>query len=125
MPNVVSCLVEEAIQTGRWDPDKAVAKIFKVMGESEWEKMSKLVGKLREESKDCRINAIQIKKICRELDLEDKVDPLIAELKGSEVMSPKLDSLAKAIKEGSPVYELNPSLFVNRNDYKANSNNRF
>ncbi|HIH96209.1 MAG TPA: hypothetical protein HA348_01745 [Thermoplasmata archaeon] len=76
--------------------------------------MPKLVQKLGEESKDCKVNAIQIKKICRELDLEDKVDSLIAELKGSGVMSPKLGSLIEVMKEGSPVYELNPSLFVNR-----------
>jgi len=57
------------------------------MGESEWEKMPKLVQRLGEESEGYRINAIQIKEICRELDLEDRVDSLI---------------------------ELNPSLFANR-----------
>jgi len=36
--------------------------------------MPELVQKLGEESKDYKINAIQIKKICRELDLEGKVD---------------------------------------------------
>ena len=78
MPNVIKYLVQEAIETGRWDPEDAVAKNFKFMGESRWEKMPKLVQKFGEESKDYKITAIQIKKICRELDLEDKVDPLIA-----------------------------------------------
>lgn len=114
MPNVVKCLVEEAIRTGRWDPGNAVAKIFMIMGESQWEEMPKLVQKLGEEAKDCKINAIQIKRVCGELDLEDKVDLLIAELKGSGVMSPKLGSLNEVIREGSPIYELNPSLSVNR-----------
>lgn len=114
MPNVVRCLVEEAVRTGRWDPDNAVAKVFMIMGESEWEEMPKLVQKLGEEAKNCKINAIQIKRVCGELDLEDKVDLLIAELKGSGVMSPKLGSLNEVIREGSPIYELNPSLSVNR-----------
>ncbi len=113
-PNVVECLVEEAIQTSRWDSENAIAAAFKLMGEPEWEKMPELVQKLRKESKDCKINALQIKKICSELVLEDRVDPLIAELKGSGVMSPKLGSLAEVIRERSPIYELNPSLFANR-----------
>ena len=54
------------------------------------------------------------RKYVRELDLEDKVDSLIAELKGTGVMSPKLGSLIEVIRQGSPIYELNPSLFVNR-----------
>jgi hypothetical protein len=114
IPNVVKCLVEEAIRTGRWDPDSAVSKVFMIMGESEWEEMPELVQKLGEEAKDCKINAIQIKRVCTELDLEGKVDLVIAELKGGGVMSPKLGSLTEVIKEGSPVYELNPSLSVNR-----------
>ena len=114
MPNVVKCLVEEAIRTGRWDPDNAVAKVFMIMGESEWEGVPKLVQKLGEEAKNRKTNAIQIKRVCRELDLEDKVDLLIAELKASGVMSPKLGSLTEVIREGSPIYELNPSLSLNR-----------
>jgi hypothetical protein len=53
-------------------------------------------------------------KMCRELDLEDKVDTLIAQLKGTGVMSPKLGSVIEVIRQGSPVYELNLSLFANR-----------
>jgi len=61
-----------------------------------------------------KINTIKIKKICRELDSEDRIDSLIAELRGSEVMSPKVSSLTEVIREGSPIYELSPSLFANR-----------
>ena len=113
-PNVVECLVEEAIQAGRWNVENAIAEIFKLMGEPEWEKMPELVQKLGKESKDCKINAIQIKKICRELVLEDRVDPLIAELKGSGVMSPKVSSLTEVIRESSPIYELNLSVFAKK-----------
>ena len=38
MPNVLKCLVEEAIQGGQWNPESAVVKNFKIMGESEWGK---------------------------------------------------------------------------------------
>ena len=60
MPNVVKYLVENAEKTGEWDPGYAVAKVFKKMGEEDWEKMPTLVKKLDENTKDGRINAIQI-----------------------------------------------------------------
>jgi len=120
MPNVVKYLVEEAIQTGRWEPESTIAEIFKAMGELEWQKMPKLTQKLEEESKDYKINAFQIKEICQELDLGDRINPLIAGLKGSGVMSPKVSSLAEVIRERSPIYELNPSLFAKKAKERRN-----
>ena len=61
-------------------------------------------------AEDCRISAAQIRKTCRELGLAQRLDMLIAELKGSGVMSPKLGSFAEVNREGSPLYELNPSV---------------
>ena len=113
-PNVVESLVKEAIRISRWDPENAIAEILKVMGEPGWKRIPELVHKLEEESKSYNINAIQIKKIGRELDLEDRVASLIAELKGNGIMSLKLGSLLEVIRQGSPLYELNPSIFVNR-----------
>ena len=70
-----------------------------------------LVEMLGQEAKNYRINATQIKQVCAEWDLGDKLNRLIAELKGSGVMSPKLGSLTGATKAKTPFYELNPSLF--------------
>ena len=114
VPNIVRCLVEEASTTGCWDPEHAIMELFKEMGEPAWEKMPKLIERLGEQAEDYRIAAVQIKKTCSELGLEDRVDTLIAALKGSGVISPKLGSLTEVIREGSPLYELNPSLFMKR-----------
>jgi hypothetical protein len=114
VPNIVRCLVEEASRTGCWDPEHAITKLFKEMGESAWERMPKLVELLQEQAEDYRIAAVQIKKTCSRLGLGDRVDMLIAELKGSGVMSPKLGSLAEVTRERAPLYELNPSLFMKR-----------
>ncbi|RLC71091.1 MAG: hypothetical protein DRI26_05820 [Chloroflexi bacterium] len=114
LPNVIKCLVEEATQTGQWNVDRAIVAAFKAIGEPEPEKMPKLVQRLGEESRNYVINAVQIEKICRELGLENRVNSIIAELKGSGVLSPKVGSLTEVIKEGSPLYELNPSLFVSQ-----------
>jgi len=86
------------------------------MGEPVWEQMPKLVERLGQQARDCRITTVQIKEVCAELDMGDRVDALIAELKGSGVMSPKLASLAEVHRARIPIYELNPSLFMEKGD---------
>jgi hypothetical protein len=110
VPNIARYLVEEATKTGRWDPEHAITKLFKEMGEPAWERMPRLVERLEEQARDYRVTVSQIKKICSELDLVDRIDALIAGLKASGVMSPKLSSIAEVSREGTPIYELNPSL---------------
>ena len=110
VPNIIRCLVEEAGRTGCWEPEHAITKLFKEMGEPAWERMPKLVERLKEQARNSRVTADQIKKICSDLDLGDRVDALIAELKASGVMSPKLSSIAEVSREGTPIYELTPSL---------------
>jgi hypothetical protein len=116
VPNIARCLMEEASKTGCWDTEHAITKLFKEMGEPDWERMPKLVEELGKQSKDCRITAVQIKKTCSELGLGDRVDMLIAELKGSGVMSPKLSSIPEVSRAGAPLYELNPSLFPEKGE---------
>jgi hypothetical protein len=112
IPNIVRYLVEEAKITGRWEAGQALAELFREMGETNWEQIPELVKELGRRAKDYKITAIQIKEICSKLALGNRVDTLIAELKGSGVMSPKLGSLAEVSQAASPIYELNPSLFL-------------
>ena len=56
------------------------------------------------------MTAREIREVAQELGLGEKVDPLIAELKATGVMSPRLGSLTGALKARAPIYELNPSL---------------
>jgi hypothetical protein len=118
VPNIARYLVEEATKTGRWDRERAITKLFKEMGEPAWERMPKLVERLEEQAGDYRVTAGQIKKICNDLDLGDRVDALIAGLKASGVMSPKLSSIAEVSREGTPIYEINPSLFIKKGEKK-------
>jgi len=115
-PNIVRYLVEDASRTGRWNPEQAITELFREMGEPDWGQMPKMVERLGEQAKDYRITAAQIKMVCNELGLGDRVDALIAELKGSGVMSPKLDALAEVSRAGMPIYELNPSLFIKKRE---------
>lgn len=121
MPNIIRYLVEDAGKTGHWNPEYAITRLFRDMGEPVWERMPKLVEELGKQAKDYRINAAQIKEICSELGLGDKINALIAELKGSGVMSPKLGSIVEVSRAGCPIYELNPSLFLKKgkNNWKS------
>ena len=112
MPVVAKFMVENANQTGEWDSHSAVTKLFREMEEPDWHQMSALVERLRERARGRRVNAVQIKEACDQLGLGERVDPLIAELKAGGIISPKVGSLFEVIRAGSPIYELNPSLFV-------------
>jgi hypothetical protein len=114
VPNIVRYLVEEAKITGRWNPEYAITKLFREMGEPDWEQIPELVKELGQQAKNYKITAVQINAICSELGLGGRVDALIAELKGSGVMSPKLGSLAEVSRARTPIYELNPSLFIKK-----------
>ena len=70
-----------------------------------------IVEMLGQEANNYRINVTQIKQVRGEWGLSDKLDRLIAGLKGSGPMSPKLRSLAEATRPKAPFYELRLSLF--------------
>jgi len=116
VPNIVRCLVKNARRTGRWEPECAIVGLFKDMGELNWEQMPKLVEELEQRAEDNRITASQIKMVCGQLGLGDEVDALIAELKANGVMSPKLGSLVEVSRAGTPIYELNRSLFMKKGE---------
>jgi len=114
LPNVVRYLVQNASKTGHWAPIRAIAEVFKEMDEPDWQKMPELLAELGESARNYQISATQIGQMCSRVSLGKKVDVLIAELKAAGVMSPKLSSLAEVSRAGSPLYELNPSLFTKR-----------
>jgi len=112
MPNVVRHLVENAVKTGNWNPEKAIVEVFNNIGDPDSDKMPLLVGMMASEIKGRRVSGLQLKKICIELGMGERVDALSSELKACGIMSPKFNSLTVMSREGSPIYELNPSLLV-------------
>lgn len=110
IPNVIRYLVKDALHTGRWDPEKAIIKLFKEFRDPSWEQIPELVRAIAQKSIDHKISGNQIKKVCLQFGLSDRVDWLIAELKAAGIMSPKLGSIPDVMGAGSPIYELNPSV---------------
>lgn len=112
MPNVIKHLVDNAIDTGHWDPEKAIEEVFRNIDEPDLDKMVPLVEGIASEIKGHRVIGMKIKKICRDLGLIDRVDPLVSELKACGILSHKLGAITEAGRIGSPIYEINPSLLV-------------
>lgn len=112
MPNVSRLLVQFAAKTGKWDSTQAITEFFKISGASQYTQIPRLVERMREGCPAIGINARQIRIACLEMGFGEQTDTLIAILKGAGVMSPKLGSLAQVTRTRTPLYELNPCLFV-------------
>ena len=110
--NVVKYLVKGALHTGKWDPEQAITKLFKELGDPDCKQIPGLVRSIAEEAVNHKITGNQIRSICVQLGLGDRVDGLIAALKAAGIISPKLRSFSEVFKAGSPIYELNPSVAI-------------
>jgi len=112
IPNLIRYLVKNALDTGKWDPEKSIIELFKKFGEPDWEKITGLVRSIAEKAINYKITANQIKEICLRFGLNDRTDGLIAELKAAGIISPKLGSIPDVVGAQSPIYELNPSIKI-------------
>ena len=112
IPNIIRCLVREALQTATWNPENAIIELFKEFGDPDWEQIPGLVRSIADKATDHKITGNQIKKICLQFGLSNRVDGLIAELKGAGIMSPKLGSIPDVLGARSPIYQLNPSVII-------------
>jgi hypothetical protein len=112
MPNVIRCLIEDSCQNGEWKPWDAIARVFRNIGDPDWEIMPAVVEKMAGKAEYNIINAYDIIEAFTDFGLADRVDPMIAELKGTGIMSPKLAVIDQGLRIGAPVYELNPSVAI-------------
>jgi len=90
VPNIVKYLVEDTQKTGRWEARRAIAKLFREMGEPNSERIPKLVARLEKQAKDYRVTAVQIKEICTDIRLLMIVSPATAIVKSFCIGSPPL-----------------------------------
>jgi len=112
IPNLIRYLVKDALDTGQWNPEKSIIELFKKFEDPDWEKIAGLVRSIAEKAIDYKINGNQIKNICIQSGLNNRVDGLIAELKAAGIISPKLGSIPDVVGAQSPIYELNPSVII-------------
>ena len=112
MPNISRVLVENAIKTGEWNSWQAILDLFKAMGEKDWKKIPNLVLELKQSCVYYTINGARIGAACVHNGLKGKTGAMIAVLKGSGIISPKLMALGQTARATSPLYEFNPSVFA-------------
>ncbi len=112
MPNIVRFLVDEAIYSRKWNTHPAIERYFRESHERDWDKMPHLVMKIKRMCSNYNIDAPGIRGACDAAGLKDRVDTMIAILKGAGIISPKLGSLALVSEIGAPLYEFNPSVFA-------------
>jgi len=112
IPNLIRYLVKDALDTGIWDPEKTINELFKEFEDPDREKVPGLVRSIFEKATDYKITGNQIKKICIQSGLSNRVDGLIAELKAAGIISPRLGSIPDVLGAQSPIYELNPSVII-------------
>ena len=112
IPNLIRYLVKDALDTGQWNTEKSIIELFKQFEDPDWEKIAGLVRSIAEKAIDYKINGNQIKNICIQSGINNRVDGLIAELKAAGIISPKLGSIPDVIGAQSPIYELNPSVII-------------
>ncbi|MFW6115116.1 MAG: hypothetical protein ACOC6E_02335 [Thermodesulfobacteriota bacterium] len=110
IPNIIRYVVKKGIHSGRWDARKAVESLFKDLEDPYWKTVPELVRSIQEEAVNHVISSNQIKMICLQFGLSNRVDSLIAELKAAGIISPRLASTPEVNRHGAPLYELNPSV---------------
>ncbi len=114
MPNISKYLIQEGLNDKQWNIKKAVLKLFRAMGEKDWNKMGDLIEALKKESDKRFINAFQIKEACKKIGLAHKIDSIIASLKGAGIISPHLSSISEITTQAknAPFYEINPLILL-------------
>ena len=117
MPNISRVLVKNAQLSGVWDSQQAIVDLFKIMGEPEWEKIPDLVLEIKHGCIHHTISGARVGIACARKGLKNKTGTMIAVLKGSGIISPKLMAFAEVARSSSPVYEFNPSVYAELNAF--------
>jgi hypothetical protein len=112
IPNIVRYVAREALKTGTWNSENAIGELFRELGDPNCKQIPELVRSIAGQAGSHKTTGNQIKMICLRLGLSNRVDSLIAELKAAGIISPRLSSLPEVVREGSPIYELNPAVAI-------------
>ena len=118
LPAIVVRLVEDAACSCLWRTERAITTFFHAVEEPAWEQMADMVRKMYRAASFQRINGAQIAQIANEMGLPERTDPLITEFKGAGIMHPKPSLVTEMIRVKAPIYELNPSIFAEKQSHE-------
>lgn len=104
IPNVVKFAVMQALESGVWDINHAIHAYFKQIEEPLWDTMPAFFNALKQHAKYRKITSDDIKAIADSFGIGDKTGALIAELKGSGLISPSVKVGVGAAYEVHPLF---------------------
>ncbi len=111
MPQVVRLLVKQACSSGSWQPDRVLNRTSPLLDDDAG-RMEQLCSTILQYAPGQVISANELRAAFRETGIQRPMDTLIAHWKGAGVISPRLSSLSSVSAHRSPLYELNPSVFL-------------
>jgi len=112
MPSITESLLRRMQEKGFWNVDEIIKEKFRHIEDPNYQKMPRLIRQIYLSAQDQQIDGSKIRHICEKMDIEDRIDSIISELKGLGIMSPTISrSLFSCVRSKSPQYELNPLLF--------------
>lgn len=111
IPAVIQLLSTRAARSATWQPELALSGTSEQLGEDRHQ-LLRLIDYARQYAPGRVLSANQLKACLWEAGLSCNLDALIVEWKAAGVISPRLSSLRSVCAHRSPVYELNPSVFL-------------
>jgi hypothetical protein len=108
MPRVVRHLVQEARETGEWEPGHAVVECLKEVGEGRVEELVGFLEGLLEICPEHRVTPEMMEALGRQMGLELDLHRVIDEFVRCGIVSSPVQA---SIYKGSAAYEVNPCLY--------------
>lgn len=110
-PPIIRHLVQAGRSTGRWQPERILPLVLSSLPPSP-ETMTAFIDYVRQYAQGCVLSANLLGAALHEAGIPAGLERLIIGFKAAGVISPKLSSLSEAVRHRSPLYEINPSVFI-------------
>lgn len=110
-PPVISHLVQRACTTGCWQPERTLPFTSSTMTLN-LKAMTDFIEYTRQYAPGYIISANLLRAALHESGIDPDLEKVIIDFKAAGVLSPRLSSLSDAARHRSPLYEINPSVFI-------------
>ncbi|MFO7877763.1 MAG: hypothetical protein R6U55_14400 [Desulfovermiculus sp.] len=110
-PPVISHLVQRACTTGCWQPERTLPLTSSTLAHN-LEAMTDFIECTRQYAPGYVLSANLLRAALHEAGIHPDLEKVIIDFKAAGVLSPRLSSLSDAARHRSPLYEINPSVFI-------------
>ena len=111
LPPVISALVQAGRSTGRWQPEHVLPRTSSNLPQYP-PTMRNLIDYVRQYAQGHVLSANLLQAALYEAGIRTDLEKVIIDFKAAGVVSPKLSSLLDTARHRSPLYEINPAVFI-------------